>query len=466
MTDSINTIDTKNIGTIIKIQGVVVDVLFTHTLPNLLNALIADKCVLEVRSFLGDDIVRCIVINNPDQLQLGMQVTDTNDPIKIPVGSQILGRVFNSLGQLLDDYDPLPADTEYISVHRSSPPINNLTTKAEIICTGIKVIDLLAPIVKGGKVGLFGGAGVGKTIVITEMINSMAQNGVSIFAGVGERSREGLDLMNEMIETNLLVPNDYIKSKVALVYGQMNEPPGSRMLAALTGITMSEYFRDTMKKDVFLFIDNIFRYIQAGAEISALLGRIPSAVGYQSTLALDIGYLQERIASIKNGNAITSIQAMYVPADDTTDPAPATTFGHFDTIIELDRSIAVMGIYPAVHPEKSTSTALTPDIIGENHYYTAMRVKSIIKKHNELKDLISILGFDSLSDTDKLIVTRARKVEKFLSQPLITAERFSKQPGVQVSLNDTITGANQILNGECDHISERDLYMIGPVLIK
>lgn len=462
-------VNQSNIGQIIKIQEMVIDVFFPNQLPAQYNALhinVNGKIItLEVRALLGNQVVRTIAIDALEDIRLGMQVIDTGEQIKVPVGNGTLGRIFNALGQPLDNYGNLDPDLEYWNIHRPAPALKDIATKTEIAYTGIKVIDLMAPIVKGGKVGLFGGAGVGKTVVITEMINNMAHmhGGISVFTGVGERSREGLDLILEMIETNLLIPNNSTDSKVALVYGQMNEPPGARMLAALTGITMSEYFRDVIKKDVFLFIDNIFRYIQAGAEISALLGRIPSAVGYQPTLAWDMGSLQERIASIKNGNAITSIQAVYVPADDTTDPAPATTFSHLDTIIELDRTIAASGIYPAVHPGKSSSNALIPEIAGQEHYDTAMAAQQILEQFNALKDLIAILGFDSLGEQEKVIVKRARILQRFFSQPLITAERFSRKPGVRVPIHDVIKSVQAILSGRFDDSSEQNFYMIGAI---
>lgn len=458
-----------DVGEVVKVQGMVIDVFFPHHLPEMYNALIVmvdeKEVMLEVRALLGNQIVRAIAIDSPVHMQLGLEVRDTGKHICVPVGHGVLGRVFNAKGEVLDDYGELDKKLQYWDVHRESPPLRKISTKTDICNTGIKVIDLMAPIVRGGKVGLFGGAGVGKTVVITEIINNIANlhGGISIFTGVGERSREGLDLITEMIETGLLVPNDQEKSKVALVYGQMNEPPGARMLAALTGITMAEYFRDVINKDVFLFIDNIFRYIQAGAEISALLGRIPSAVGYQPTLAWDMGYLQERIASIEGGNSITSIQAVYVPADDTTDPAPATTFSHLDTIIELDRAIAGSGIYPAVHPGKSSSNALVPDVVGQEHYDAARAVQEVLEKYNSLKDLIAILGFDALSDDDKMIVKRARIIQRFFSQPMYTAERFSKQPGVRVDILDVIRSVQLILSGKYDHVPEQAFYMIGSI---
>lgn len=457
----------ENIGKIVKIQGMVIDVFFPNSLPKQLNALKVNvdnvEIILEVRAHIGNQTVRAIAISNSLNMELGLEVVDTGEKISAPVGDAVLGRIFNALGQPIDGGPKLSSSVERWEVNRSPPSVKMQATKKSVHYTGLKVIDLMAPFIRGGKTGLFGGAGVGKTVIITEIINNIAamHGGTSVFAGVGERTREGNDLYHEMIDSGLINKKNPDLSKVALVYGQMNEPPGARMLAALTGVTMAEYFRDVQNKDVFLFVDNIFRYIQAGAEISALLGRIPSAVGYQSTLADEMGVLEERITSTKGGASITSIQAVYVPADDITDPAPSIAFSHLDAIIELDRSIAQNGIYPAVNPLRSSSTGLTPEIVGEDHYNAARKVQETLQKYYSLKDLIAILGFDALSEDEKKIVNRARMIERFFSQPMFTASRFTQVPGVRVDIEDVIKGVNAILSGECDTWSPQAFYMIG-----
>ncbi len=452
------------VGKIIQVMGPVVDVEFEDYLPEINEALETTlkvegqekRLVLEVAIQLGDNRVRTIAMDMTEGLVRGQEVKATGAPIKVPVGDEVLGRIFNVVGETIDDGEPLEAKT-YWSIHRSAPPLDEQSTKAEIFETGIKVVDLLAPYAKGGKVGLFGGAGVGKTVIIMELINNVAMkhNGYSVFAGVGERTREGNDLYNEMKESNVL-------DKVALCYGQMNEPPGARNRIALTGLTMAEYFRDEMGLDVLMFIDNIFRFAQSGAEMSALLGRIPSAVGYQPTLASEMGRLQERITSTKKGS-ITSVQAVYVPADDLTDPAPASVFAHLDATTVLNRAIAEKGIYPAVDPLDSTSRMLDPQIVGEEHYQVARGVQAILQKYKDLQDIIAILGMDELSEEDKLTVERARKVEKFLSQPFHVAEVFTGTPGVYVTLEDTIRSFKGLLEGKYDHLPEAAFYMVGSI---
>ena len=452
------------VGKIIQVMGPVVDVEFEDYLPEINEALETTlkvegqekRLVLEVAIQLGDNRVRTIAMDMTEGLVRGQEVKATGAPIKVPVGEEVLGRIFNVVGETIDEGEPLEAKN-YWSIHRSAPPLDEQSTKAEIFETGIKVVDLLAPYAKGGKVGLFGGAGVGKTVIIMELINNVAMkhSGYSVFAGVGERTREGNDLYNEMKESNVL-------DKVALCYGQMNEPPGARNRIALTGLTMAEYFRDEMGLDVLMFIDNIFRFAQSGAEMSALLGRIPSAVGYQPTLASEMGRLQERITSTKKGS-ITSVQAVYVPADDLTDPAPASVFAHLDATTVLNRAIAEKGIYPAVDPLDSTSRMLDPQIVGQEHYEVARGVQAILQKYKDLQDIIAILGMDELSEEDKLTVERARKVEKFLSQPFHVAEVFTGTPGVYVTLEDTIRSFKGLLEGKYDHLPEAAFYMVGSI---
>ncbi len=449
-------------GKIIQVMGPVVDVEFSDYLPEINEALETtlsvngkeQRLVLEVAIQLGDNRVRTIAMDMSEGLVRGQEVKALGNPIKVPVGEEVLGRIFDVVGNVIDEGEPVEAKAHW-SIHRTPPAFDVQSTKAEIFETGIKVVDLLAPYAKGGKVGLFGGAGVGKTVIIMELINNVAMkhSGYSVFAGVGERTREGNDLYNEMKESNVL-------DKVALCYGQMNEPPGARNRIALTGLTMAEYFRDEMGLDVLMFIDNIFRFAQSGAEMSALLGRIPSAVGYQPTLASEMGKLQERITSTTKGS-ITSVQAVYVPADDLTDPAPASVFAHLDATTVLNRSIAEKGIYPAVDPLDSTSRMLDPVIIGEEHYNVARGVQQILQKYKDLQDIIAILGMDELSEEDKLVVERARKVEKFLSQPFHVAEVFTGAPGRYVTLEETIKGFNGLLNGEYDHMPEAAFYMVG-----
>nr|WP_244831524.1 F0F1 ATP synthase subunit beta [Candidatus Vampirococcus lugosii] len=439
-----------NKGKIIRIIGVVIDVEFSNGLvPSIYDALElshnGSKVVLEVQQLLGDGVVRTIAMNPVDGLKRGLEVIATDSPIKVPVGEQVLGRIFNVLGEPIDG-KVKPKTKNLDPIHRDAPKLSELTTSAEIFETGIKVIDLIAPMLKGGKVGLFGGAGVGKTVIMQELIHNIASEhgGYSVVAGVGERTREGNDLYHEMKDSGVL-------DKTAMVFGQMNEAPGPRARVALTGLTMAENFRDREKRDVLLFIDNIFRFTQAGSEISALLGRIPSAVGYQPTLATDMGALQERITSTKDGS-ITSVQAVYVPADDLTDPAPATTFSHLDSTIVLNRSIAELGIYPAVDPLDSTSTVLDPQVLGKEHYNVAREIQRILQKYKELQDIIAILGMDELSIEDKLTVSRARRIQKFLSQPFFVAEQFTGMKGVYAKLSDTISGFRKIIDGELDHI--------------
>ena len=459
-------------GKIVQVIGAVVDVSFAEEIvPNILDAIVveftvgndAKKLVLEVQQHLGDGVVRAVAMSSTDGLRRGMPVTNTGAPIRVPVGEAVLGRIFDVTGNTVDERGPVQTE-ERRPIHRGAPELVDQATEAEILETGIKVIDLICPFTKGGKVGAFGGAGVGKTVVIMELINNIAKahGGYSIFAGVGERSREGNDLYHEMSDAGVIDQANMENSKVALVYGQMNEPPGARMRVALSGLTMAEYFRDEKNQDVLLFVDNIFRFSQAGAEVSALLGRSPSAVGYQPTLSQEMGNLQERITSTKKGS-ITSFQAVYVPADDLTDPAPANTFAHLDSTIVLERSIAELGIYPAVDPLASISNALDPAVVGEEHYQVARGVQNVLQRYKDLQDIIAILGLDELSPEDKQIVYRARKVQKFLSQPFHVAEVFTGISGQYVSISDTIKGFKMILDGECDAMAENDLYMIGSI---
>jgi len=454
----------QNCGYITQVIGPVVDVKFEGHLPPILNALQlenqGEKLILEVAKHLGGNIVRAIAMDATEGLTRGQKVIDTGKQITVPVGEKTLGRIMNVIGDPIDERGPIEA-THCWEIHRKAPPFTEQSTEAEILVTGIKVIDLLAPYAKGGKIGLFGGAGVGKTVLIMELINNIAKQhgGYSVFAGVGERTREGNDLYQEMIESGV-IDLEGNNSKAALVYGQMNEPPGARARVALTGLTVAEYFRDVEGQDVLFFIDNIFRFTQAGSEVSALLGRIPSAVGYQPTLATEMGALQERITTTKKGS-ITSVQAIYVPADDLTDPAPATSFAHLDATTVLSRQIAELGIYPAVDPLDSTSRMLAPDIVGEEHYQVARQVQKILQTYKSLQDIIAILGIDELSEEDKLIVARARKIQRFLSQPFHVAEVFTGKSGVFVSLNDTIDGFKAITNGDCDHMPEMSFYMVG-----
>ncbi len=448
-------------GKIVQIIGAVVDVRFQkRELPRLLNAIECDnngqKLVLEVAQHIGDDIVRCIAMSSTDGLVRGLEAVDTGSPIRVPVGRETLGRVFNLLGDPVDE-QPAPETQERWPIHRDAPSYEEQAASSEVLETGIKVIDLIAPYLKGGKIGLFGGAGVGKTVLIQELINNVANQhgGISVFSGVGERTREGNDLYHEMKDSGVL-------EKTCLVYGQMNEPPGARMRVALSGLTMAEYFRDTEGQDVLLFIDNIFRFTQAGSEVSALLGRMPSAVGYQPTLATEMGALQERITSTGKGS-ITSVQAVYVPADDLTDPAPATTFAHLDATTVLSRQIASLGIYPAVDPLESSSRILSPEIVGEEHYRVARQVQTILQRYTELQDIIAIMGMDELSDEDKLTVSRARKVQRFLSQPFTVAEQFTGMEGKYVPIAETIRGFREIIDGEHDDIPESAFLFAGTI---
>jgi F-type H+/Na+-transporting ATPase subunit beta len=464
---------TKNIGRITQIIGPVLDVTFpAGQMPNIYNALsvrgkneagqeIAVVC--EVQQLLGDHCVRAVAMSATDGLMRGMEVVDSGGALSVPVGQATLGRIFNVLGEPVDNLGPVNTK-DTLTIHRSAPAFVDLDTKLSIFESGIKVVDLLAPYRRGGKIGLFGGAGVGKTVLIMELINNIAKahGGVSVFGGVGERTREGNDLYMEMKESGVINESNLSESKVALVYGQMNEPPGARMRVGLTALTMAEYFRDINKQDVLLFIDNIFRFVQAGSEVSALLGRMPSAVGYQPTLATEMGCLQERITSTKDGS-ITSIQAVYVPADDLTDPAPATTFAHLDATTVLSRGLASKGIYPAVDPLDSTSTMLQPWIVGDTHYQCAQNVKQTLQRYKELQDIIAILGLDELSEEDRLVVARARKIERFLSQPFFVAEVFTGSPGKYVSLADTIQGFNLILTGQLDDLPEQAFYLVGNI---
>ncbi|MBI1327514.1 MAG: F0F1 ATP synthase subunit beta [Alphaproteobacteria bacterium] len=458
----------QNTGKLIQILGPVVDVQFEEgAVPAILNALTCQNegkvLVLEVAQHLGENIVRAIAMDSTDGLVRGTEVTDTGAPISVPVGQNTLGRILDVIGAPIDERGDV-SSKEYWPIHRDAPSFADQSGERQQLVTGIKVVDLLCPYAKGGKIGLFGGAGVGKTVTIQELINNIAKGhgGVSVFAGVGERTREGNDLYHEMIEAGVIIPGDAQKSKVALVYGQMNEPPGARARVALTGLTMAEYFRDEQGQDVLFFMDNIFRFTQAGAEVSALLGRIPSAVGYQPTLATDMGALQERITSTNKGS-ITSVQAVYVPADDLTDPAPATTFSHLDATTVLSRQIAELGIYPAVDPLDSTSRMLDPRIVGEEHYKCAADVQKTLQTYKALQDIIAILGMDELSEQDKLTVARARKIQRFLSQPFHVAEVFTGSPGVFVQLADTIKGFRMIVDGELDHLPEAAFYMVGTI---
>ncbi len=452
-------------GKIKQVMGPVVDVEFTSEMPAIYTALkVTNKSIsneegnltLEVAQHLGDNVCRAIAMDSTEGLVRGMPVTNTKNMIMTPVGRGVLGRILNVVGQPVDEAGPVKADVHW-PIHRAAPKFEDQSTKAEMLMTGIKVVDLLAPYAKGGKIGLFGGAGVGKTVLIQELINNIAtqHGGFSVFAGVGERTREGNDLWREMTESKVI-------EKTALVFGQMNEPPGARARVALTGLTIAEYFRDVENQDVLLFIDNIFRFTQAGAEMSALLGRIPSAVGYQPTLATDMGALQERITSTSKGS-ITSVQAVYVPADDYTDPAPATTFTHLDATTNLDRDIAALGIYPAVHPLNSTSRLMDPNILGLEHYNTARDVQALLQRYKELQDIIAILGMDELSEEDKLVVSRARKTQRFLSQPFFVAEQFTGMQGKYVDIKDTIRGFREILDGKHDEIPEQAFYLVGTI---
>ena len=454
------------IGKVSQVIGAVVDVEFDGNIPDILNALEVDnngqRLVLEVAQHLGESTVRTIAMDATEGLVRGTEVKDTGGPIMVPVGPETLGRILNVIGEPIDEREALKTKT-MLPIHRPAPDYVDQSTESEILVTGIKVIDLLAPYAKGGKIGLFGGAGVGKTVTIMELINNIAKahGGYSVFAGVGERTREGNDLYHEMVESGV-IKTDGEGSKAALVYGQMNEPPGARARVALSGLTLAEYFRDEEGQDVLLFIDNIFRFTQAGSEVSALLGRIPSAVGYQPTLSTDMGGLQERITSTNKGS-ITSVQAIYVPADDLTDPAPATSFAHLDATTVLSRQIAEIGIYPAVDPLDSTSRVLDPRIVGEEHYETARLVQEVLQQYKALQDIIAILGMDELSEEDKLTVARARKIQRFLSQPFHVAEVFTGTPGVLVSLEDTIKGFKGIANGDYDHLPEASFYMVGTI---
>ncbi|MBQ9060221.1 MAG: F0F1 ATP synthase subunit beta [Firmicutes bacterium] len=450
-----------NKGRIHQVIGPVIDIKFNEDeMPELLNAVEIEidgrKIVTEVAQHLGDDVARCVALSSTDGLRRGMEATDTGNPIRISVGKEVLGRMFNVIGEPIDDMPALETELK-AAIHRAAPPFEEQDTSAQIFETGIKVIDLIAPYTRGGKVGLFGGAGVGKTVLIQELINNIAKEhgGISVFAGVGERTREGNDLYFEMKESGVI-------DKTAMVFGQMNEPPGARMRVALTGLTMAEYFRDQENQDVLLFIDNIFRFTQAGSEVSALLGRVPSAVGYQPTLATEMGALQERITSTKKGS-ITSVQAVYVPADDLTDPAPATTFAHLDATTVLSRSISELGIYPAVDPLESTSRIMDPLILGEEHYNTARGVQEVLQRYKELQDIIAILGMDELGDDDKLIVNRARKIQRFLSQPFSVASQFTGMEGKYLPLKETIRGFKEILDGQHDQIPEQMFLMAGGI---
>ena len=457
---------TQNLGTVVQVIGPVVDIEFEPgRLPEIYNALTLEdakaaipiRLVVEVQQHIGQNMVRAVAMSSTDGVTRGMKVVDTGSTITVPVGTAPLGRILNVLGEPVDGGDNIPASVERWPIHRPTPKFVDLEPKTEIFETGIKVIDLIAPFVKGGKIGLFGGAGVGKTVVIQELINNVASahGGKSVFCGVGERTREGNDLYLEFKEANIL-------DKVALIYGQMNEPPGARLRVGLTGLTVAEYFREIEKQDVLLFVDNIFRFTQAGSEVSALLGRMPSAVGYQPTLATEMGNLQERITSTNKGS-ITSVQAIYVPADDLTDPAPATSFAHLDATTVLSRDIASLGIFPAVDPLDSTSRILDPQVIGEEHYTVARRVQEVLQQYKALKDIIAILGMDELSEEDKLVVARARKIQRFLSQPFFVAEQFTNSPGKFVELPDTIRSFKAIVDGEYDHLPEQAFYMVGAI---
>lgn len=468
-----STAEKTNVGKLTQVIGPVVDVEFTGgKMPQIYSALKVEgkneagqdvSVTCEVQQLLGDNQVRAVAMSTTDGLVRGMDVIDLGAPISVPVGTATLGRIFNVLGEAVDQQGPVNTE-ERSPIHRAAPKLTELETKPSVFETGIKVIDLLTPYRRGGKIGLFGGAGVGKTVIMMELINNIATNhgGVSVFGGVGERTREGNDLYNEMMESGVIDKENLSNSKIALVYGQMNEPPGARMRVGLAALTMAEYFRDVNKQDVLLFIDNIFRFVQAGSEVSALLGRMPSAVGYQPTLGTDMGDLQERITSTKEGS-ITSVQAVYVPADDLTDPAPATTFAHLDGTTVLSRGLASKGIYPAVDPLDSTSTMLQPSIVGADHYDTARAVQSTLQRYKELQDIIAILGLDELAEEDRLIVSRARKVERFLSQPFFVAEVFTGSPGKYVKLEDTIKGFKAILAGEMDDLPEQAFYLVGDI---
>lgn len=451
----------ENVGKVVQIIGPVLDIRFEKgNLPNLLNAIKLQhngkEIIVEVSQHIGDDIVRCIAMSSTDGLVRGIEAVDTGSPITVPVGEQTLGRIFNLLGEPVDN-KPAPTNVKRLPIHRAAPAYDEQQSSTEILETGIKVVDLVSPFLKGGKIGLFGGAGVGKTVLIMELINNVAKQhgGISVFTGVGERTREGNDLYNEMIESGVI-------DKTALVYGQMNEPPGARMRVGLSGLTMAEHFRDEMNQDVLLFIDNIFRFTQAGSEVSALLGRMPSAVGYQPTLATEMGQLQERITSTKKGS-ITSVQAVYVPADDLTDPAPATTFSHLDAKTVLSRNIASLGIYPAVDPLDSTSRVLTPEIVGQEHYDVARKVQTILQRYKELQDIIAILGMDELSDEDKSTVARARRIQNFLSQPFTVAEQFIGMKGKYVPITETIRGFKEIIEGKHDNLPESAFLYVGSI---
>jgi F-type H+/Na+-transporting ATPase subunit beta len=457
--------EAPNVGRLLEIQGVVIDAVVTEQLPEIYTALEIDipqedgtsrRLIAEVQQHLGDDRVRAVAMDSTDGLARGTVCVDTGASISVPVGDVTLGRLWNVIGEPIDDGEPPPDDVERWTIHRDPPSFRDLSPKIEIFETGIKVIDLIAPFVKGGKVGLFGGAGVGKTVLIQELIHNVAQEhgGVSVFAGVGERTREGNDLLIEMTESGVI-------DRVALVYGQMNEPPGARLRVGLSGLTMAEYFRD-QGQDTLLFIDNIFRFVQAGSEVSALLGRMPSAVGYQPTLATEMGQLQERITSTRTGS-VTSVQAIYVPADDLTDPAPASVFAHLDSTVVLDRAIVEKGIYPAVDPLSSTSRAVQPGIVSEEHYQTATDLLQVLQRYKDLQDIIAILGMDELTDEDKLVVGRARRIERFLSQPNFVAEQFTGTPGKYVKLEDTIRGFREIIDGEHDELPESAFYMVGTI---
>ena len=456
-----------SVGKVTQVIGAVVDVQFEDNLPEILNALETEnngnRLILEVAQHLGENTVRTVAMDASEGLVRGQEVRDTGSPIQVPVGDATLGRIINVVGEPVDEQGPIKSK-ETRAIHQPSPDFADQATESEILVTGIKVVDLLAPYTKGGKIGLFGGAGVGKTVLIMELINNIAKvhSGVSVFAGVGERTREGNDLYHEMIESGVIVPEKLEESKIALVYGQMNEPPGARMRVALSGLTLAEQFRDETGADVLFFVDNIFRFTQAGSEVSALLGRIPSAVGYQPTLATDMGAMQERITSTKAGS-ITSVQAVYVPADDLTDPAPATSFAHLDATTVLSRAISELGIYPAVDPLDSTSRLLDPAVIGDEHYAVARDVQGILQRYKSLQDIIAILGMDELSEEDKLTVSRARKIQRFLSQPFDVAKVFTGSDGKQVPLEDTIDSFKRVVAGEFDHLPEAAFYMVGGI---
>jgi F-type H+-transporting ATPase subunit beta len=471
MLQTIEPTTNRNKGKIVKVLGPVVDIEFPGALPGIYNALTCEYKVqnepatvtLEVQQHLGDKWVRAISMSGTEGLKRGFEVTDNGKPISVPVGPGVMGRVFDVTGNPVDERGPVEAE-KYYPIHRPAPPLVDQSTSPQVLPTGIKVIDLICPFLKGGKVGAFGGAGVGKTVVIMELINNIAKlhGGVSVFAGVGERTREGSDLYHEMSEAGVIRQDNLAESKIALVYGQMNEPPGARLRVALSGLAITEYFRDEKNQDVLLFIDNIFRFSQAGSEVSALLGRTASAVGYQPTLAAEMGALQERITSTKKGS-ITSFQAVYVPADDLTDPAPATTFAHLDATIVLERSIAELGIYPAVDPLASTSRALTPEIVGQVHYDVARGVQKVLQRYKDLQDIIAILGMDELSPEDKITVFRARKIQRFLSQPFSVAQVFTGREGKQVPVAETVRGFKEILEGKHDDVPEGNFYMKGPI---